>query len=412
MKVYFEENYWSKGMGRKPGEKVVIEKEFVWDCHEWRIPALYLCEEGVVVDLCVRIPRGEVEEFLDKWSFERRSQAEEEFNEEEIEQLERESPFCRNFRMQAELDGRKMESRGWCGTAWHPFSETEEAVSVTEEMLMREYGCSKECGWYFCRAYFAGAGEPKSGKPSSKERGMFRQNSDKSSTWERGMLKQNSSEPPFWREEEGRKNSHNLAITFEKEAEQYPGPHFCTRAGDRGSRIRFTYPGDGQVHVLQVVACEQGQVNETSEHDKCLGKNSVTRFPANYLELYYTLEPELPEDSLFIKDLVRSDPPELKRQNSIEDAEVSVIGGADGPTAVFLAGKWNDGRPKDHIAYPRASRMAIRPFHKVYPRASRMAIRPFHKGYSSLHYEPVESVEWRMVFRVKEESGMEVQLNF
>jgi Na+-transporting methylmalonyl-CoA/oxaloacetate decarboxylase beta subunit len=59
---------------------------------------------------------------------------------------------------------------------------------------------------------------------------------------------------------------------------------------------------------------------------------------------------------------------------------VSVIGGANGPTSVFIAGKSKD---------PTSNR--------------RCAV-------SSLHYQDVEQVEWRMIFQIKDEQTLKVSI--
>lgn len=347
MDVYFGENYWGESRGKRPGRKVPVEKEFVWDGHKWRIPAFYICEEGIVVDLCARIPMKEVEEFLEKWSFARRSRAED-FTDEEIEQLERESPFIRNLAMQAEVDCCKLESDGWCGTGWHPFSGEEEAVTETEEMLMNAYGCTCDSGWYFCRAHFR--------FPGTFDGGVG------------GRVSQLSGN-----------SRHYLTVFLEKEAENVPGPYFSSKAGETGKRIEFMHPVSGQLHVLTVEQCEQKCMEQIKEQENRMGPIRIRRVPTHYLHLKYTVEPDITEEELRVCDCESSDPPELEEGSG--SASVGMIGGANGPTAIFFAGK-----------YEKEFRG--------------------RQVYSALHYEPVEEVRWRMVFRVKEEEEMKVRMEF
>lgn len=400
MKVYFEENYWGKGRGKKPGRKVAVEKEFAWDGRKWRIPALYLCEEGVVMDVCVGIPREEIKEFMEKWDLERRSHAET-FTQEEIEQLEQESPFCMRFRMRAEADGVELGSEGWCGTAWNPLTSGEEAVTEIEETLMEVYGCSRDSGWYFCRAHFR--------FPGADGETRERQTVETRERLTPGVGEEMSCEPALLRMGEERENLRTLTVFFEKETEKYPGPHFRTKAGERGSRVAFSHPISGRQYVLTVESCEQKNNSQDWPKEEWAGNIRIRKSPSQCLELCYTVEPEIDGEELWIADLAESDPPEFERKGGAaakrgvavlggadtksdtateSDAEAhggvepSIIGGADGPVAIFVAGKLGEERPGGQVVY------------------------------SSLHYEPVAEAEWRMVFRVREDSGIKIQMDF
>ena len=41
-----------------PGKSLRTEKEFEWAGHEWRIPAVYSCGKGLVIDFCMRAGQG------------------------------------------------------------------------------------------------------------------------------------------------------------------------------------------------------------------------------------------------------------------------------------------------------------------------------------------------------------------
>ena len=75
-------------------------------------------------------------------------------------------------------------------------------------------------------------------------------------------------------------------------------------------------------------------------------------------------EPELSGREFSIRDCARSNQPKRKYPAGQNNAcSVGIIGGADGPTAIFLAG--------------------------------RQGIQ-VHSVCSALHFEPVETVEWKM----------------
>ena len=91
----------------------------------------------------------------------------------------------------------------------------------------------------------------------------------------------------------------------------------------------------------------------------------------------YTVEPELPLGEFCICDCAESDPPVMVRKKA---ASVAVIGGADGPTSIFFAGKHGE---------KRENRRSV---------------------CSSVHYEPVEEVKWRTWFQVKSEERKEIKI--
>lgn len=63
-KVYYEPGTHHE---EQPGREVTVNKTFSWGKQTWYLPAVYLCEKGLVMDLCVRGDTGEVKAFIEKW---------------------------------------------------------------------------------------------------------------------------------------------------------------------------------------------------------------------------------------------------------------------------------------------------------------------------------------------------------
>ena len=103
-------------------------------------------------------------------------------------------------------------------------------------------------------------------------------------------------------------------------------------------------------------------------------------YPNHMLAMSYSLKPDITGRGFLIQDCNHGDNPRQKRNGTAEDsalaAAIGIIGGADGPTAVFVGSH----TPKLHTAC------------------------------SSLHFEPVEKVEWRAVFSEKLMEDMDVCL--
>lgn len=94
--------------------------------------------------------------------------------------------------------------------------------------------------------------------------------------------------------------------------------------------------------------------------------------------LTYRLEPDIPDIRFSVRDRSENDEPRLDRAwASKEAASIGIIGGVDGPSAIFITSPKTDG---------------------------------VHISHSSLHFELVDMVTWRMEFREKLQEDMCVKL--
>lgn len=317
MNVYFDENFWGckrEQPGKIPGKKICIEKEFTWVGKLWRIPAVYVCEEGLVVDFCIRIP---------------------------AEEIGNGNLFCLDADIKLWADGEEMEPELGCGVFFIPSSLLQEEARSGEdaaELLMEAYGCDYREGWKFQRKSFA---------------------------WTEG----------------GKRPVHSLTVQLKKEPAYYPGPHFRTSLEDEKKCVEFIHPVTQAKHILTVQSLEQTVLPEQDFSGMQSGRLRILKAPANLLAMLYTVEPELSIKELQIYDCAESDPPVVERKTGA--AGISVIGGADGPTSIFFAGKARSGKEQKN----------------------------WKSVCSSLHYEPVEAVEWRMEFRVESEEQMEIAIS-
>lgn len=335
MNVYFDENYWGcledKAHGT-PGREFRCLVSFQWEGRECRIPAVYLFEQGLTADLCCRIERQELLDFYKKW--------EERESEEEELLLQQKNPFYMDIWMEIEADGVPLQRQTGCGCSYQPLDlmppETAQnaEADAAEEMLMEAYGLDRTAGWTFWRQSFAWA----EGKPGEQSA---------------------------------------LAVALCREPEDLPGPHFRTGTKKGEREIEFVHPATGKVHKLTVLEQEAG-VLPVREFPPETG---IRQFPEHFTILHYQVEPELPEGALLVSDCARPDSP-VKEADGPAASSIAVIGGADGPTSIFLAGKVSaeEGGPSRR------------------------------KAYSALHYEPAEEVEWRLTFRSEEDR--KIRVNF
>lgn len=347
MRVYFGGNFWGNdenGENRLPGEALWLEEQFEWLGRQCRIPAVYVCEEGIVADICICIPAEEIERFLTKWK-----PRMEHLSDEEWEEADRENPMDEDFHAELRINGELSEGWSGCGICWYPpylraEGEASDAVSdnkeelreMPEEEILNAYGCSREFGWRFCRQ--------------------------------------------SWPWPEGRKEPlRTLDFVLKKGDITYSGVHFHTVQGEK-KNVEFIHPVSGVRHTLTVQELNQSQL--PAEHVSALrqGQRRLRKTPEKFLAMQYTVEPELPAGELQIVDCAKSDSPIMEDKSGVSAASVSIIGGADGPVSVFLMGK--DGCRDSNL----------------------------RSACSALHFEPVDTVEWRMRFHIKSHEEKQVKI--
>lgn len=368
MEVYYGKNYWYHKKEGTPLKKMTVQADIgktsaagkllpaekslsdrdalvAWGKADLFVPAIYVGEEGVALDLCVRADRTDIQTFVRTY----RAYAEEaeregrEISGEEIEQLEKLSPLYNEFDLELSLDGYTLKRGFMCGTSWMPSDLTGEMPEAEAEELMKEYGCSRGYGWGFHRWMFA---------------------------WEeRPVLK------PV-----------QAKIAFLARKEPVTVAHFATGGADSFQeapvKAEFIHPLSGKKHMLSVHSFEAGEIDVgrgLNEVESRLGRDwEEMEYPSHYHTLAYTIRPSVPEKELTVQDCAEGDPPRRKGKEGIQD----------GPTAVFIGGK-----------------VAVMP---VLMKEEGEDAPDVRTAVSSLHFEPVKQVEWRVMLHVKEHEDVRV----
>lgn len=157
--------------------------------------------------------------------------------------------------------------------------------------------------------------------------------------------------------------------------------NFNTEVSCDRKEIMCIHPVCKQEYKITIYDCKTTTLSE-----KSFGFNKDMKFPNYYTVLTYSISSELPQEEFRIQDCARGDKPKRMETNSSTSNEISsccvaVIGGADRPSAIFIA-------LKDSEEYNK------------------------HLVCSSLHFTLVPEVEWRTIFYVKkyEDYGMEIHL--
>jgi hypothetical protein len=171
----------------------------------------------------------------------------------------------------------------------------------------------------------------------------------------------------------------SLSLRLDQAPVMYPGTHFVTEGSSEQQEVKVLHPVTGMEHKLIITECKCQKLP-----DDAFKFGEDMEFPNHYMVLTYRITPELSMREISIADCAKGDPPKSKIMNSLSSkgnsaCSVGIIGGACGISAVFIPGK---------EAWEYNWRTAS----------------------SSLHYEAVPRVEWRIIFFVKETENIEVEI--
>lgn len=85
------------------GIEIPIQKSFCWGEEKWYIPAVYICDKGLVIDYCKQADPVQVKAFIDKWDL--LNEGNNHYTKEQQEQIEREHPLHTSFKGRVTLNG-------------------------------------------------------------------------------------------------------------------------------------------------------------------------------------------------------------------------------------------------------------------------------------------------------------------
>lgn len=325
-KVYFENGFSSRHFGHdKPGREITVNKTFTWGGRVWHIPAVYACGKGLVVDVCVEIEPDTLRAFLEKWW--PNGQEGRNFTPEEEEQQDAENPMTIRYQPTLTVNGKPQRRRSGNGFGWMPDScrPPEERGQRSQQdweaiWLMEHYGLDPEKGWSFLRESFPWT------------------------TKARPTLK-------------------TVSLSLEQSPVSVPGPRFTVSGA--GDTVEFTHPVTGEAHTLHVVEYETQQMDAAHFQD-----TDQWEYPTHYTAMSFVVEPELPRQSLTVRDCGQGDCPRPKHSNTAGPTVASSVG-------IILA--------SSKSGQPRAA-------------------------CSSLYFNSPEEIEWRMVFYQKTVEDIEIDL--
>ncbi len=316
-KVVFGRGFFPRKTREHSGAELQINQTFFWDATEWTIPSVYLCAKGLVIDCFVSTDAERFCAFWDKWTDD--DGRERSYTVEEQLQIALENPLRHAFDASVLCNGKLLRESCAYGESYLPPACRRDGMhgQRTGEAILAHYGLDENRCWSFRRISFPWVTKRKPRLPS-------------------------------------------LTLTLQQDPLSFPGPTFSVSAP--GDTVSFSHPRSGKDHVLTVTEYEAQEMDPVHFGD------GDTDYPTHYTVMTFTVTPPLPRHAIFVADSVPGDRPRKRQPDPYgpqaqNDVALSVIGGADGPTALFVASGSS------------------------------------HAAVSSLHFLPQEQVVWRTTFR-------------
>ena len=157
-KVTFDGSFW-KAKG-DAGREIPVKKNFSWEGEFWYIPAVYLCREGLVMDLCKRADPEDITDYIQRWDL--IHEQEHSYSRQEQEQMERAHPLRTDILPKVTVNGKMLKNDHGCGISWIPSQclQGMEAKEAEAERVLDHYGLDPLWGWTICRHSFSWAFGP------------------------------------------------------------------------------------------------------------------------------------------------------------------------------------------------------------------------------------------------------------
>lgn len=327
-KVTFDGGFWNNE--GTPGKEIRVEKAFSWDDEKWYIPAVYVCEEGLVLDYFKEVDCDVIKAFIDRWDL--LNEHKNHYTKEQQDQLALEQPLNAHVGMTAIVNGQQLRQKSGYGSLWIPSVLVPfEADRNDIRKLMEHYELDPDKAWSINRCNIP---------------------------W--GDIRPN--------------DIQTMELRMEPREARIPGPRFL--AEQEGDSIAFVHPITGREHCLTVQEVESKELSQTHFPDDTM------EYPRFFKAMTYVVEPDIDRNHIAVLDCADSDSARPKKGISREKgsgfaSSVGIIGRAGGPTAIIMG--------------------------NVVPRT-------LYAACSSVRFEPVDHVEWRIVFREKLKDDIQVKL--
>lgn len=338
-------NDFSRPLRSHAGKELPLNHKFTWNGDTWVVLSAYLCGKGLVLDVGKCVEPDVMRAFVDKWKdYEDRDDLPQALENQILE----ENPVNVDLFPELSINGKQLKWSGSSGMTYLPASVMS-GVSAGSVPVP-----ATDCPEY--------ESEPESCGDEESYAWTRHYNLDVSNVWSFHRINF------AWATMRKPKIS-SMQLRLKT------GPHQVC-----GETFGPLKPGES-VEIVNPKTQEQYKLTVLGLDPIELPKFPVTmrkmEYPRCCMQMSYRIEPEITQENLYFNDCAQGDQPVMKDDKVV--ASVSVIGHADGPTSIFLAGKLEE-KMEGRIAC------------------------------SALHFEPVEDVVWQPVFRVDEDDCVTINL--
>ena len=238
-KVTFEGGFW--GAKGPAGKEIALGKTFFWADDEWLVPAEYVCREGVVLDICRRVPVEKLFSFREKWALSPENDASD-WDAAKCIRARAENPFEGRFSAELTVNGQILRRKHSCALCWDPLYP--EGNDRENKHVREHYKLDELDGWYIERISFPWKDKKKTAVKS-------------------------------------------LRLCLREDPVDVPGPEFTPEKAE--DAMTFQIPGEPETYTLTALAMQ----------DRSLPLFDQTLYTT---ALTYTITPEPPEGRLTLRD--------------------------------------------------------------------------------------------------------------
>ncbi len=244
---------WNGGFSRSKGraaKEVRVDRAFDWNGRHFRIPSVYLCAQGLIMDILQWADPQAIQDYLAKIN-EREVHLRSELSEEEMQSFDRINPLFHNYEVSAAVNGAVLRQKSGLGCSWMAESLADGQQQADAAVVMEHYGLDKGLGWSIWRVCLP---------------------------WD----------------DPGQPVVSTLSLRLEWEREKVFFPPFTTPNGEK--QYNFTHPVTKQVHVLSVLETEHRTLDPSTFRDQTMD------YPTHYTVMEYRLEPALDWGTFSLQD--------------------------------------------------------------------------------------------------------------
>ena len=226
------------------GKELAVKRSFLWQGEDWGVPAVYLCESGIVTDCYMEVPADRIRSFLNKWD----GRDEQTMSVEDQMYQQLENPLFMDTTGLLLVNDKEFRCRKTFSLVWNPY----ESNSWQARRTLEHYALDRSKGYLLRRMFF-------------QRKGKY---------------------PPI----------RTLQLVLGADPVCVPGQRFL--APEAGESLRFTHPDTGIEHTLTVI----------SQTREALNPNFLSNHPCCYTKLAYELNPILEPKWVQIADCDPGDP--------------------------------------------------------------------------------------------------------